>query len=134
MTVDLENLAKRLGAAEREIVMTVETEAGVVAHFFDGTSYIDVPKTKPDADGKTGLMYLRAPTAEPTAFPVFAGNVPDAPHPTAAAEPEAAAEGEPEGEPDAGEQSETPASSEVPAESPVPVKGASAGGQTGKGS
>lgn len=137
MSVDLESLAQRLGAPEKEILATVETDAGVVAHLFDGSSYIDVPADKPDADGKTGLMYLKAPSA-PTGFPVFAGDVPEVPHPLAAAsvdEPET--EPSEAGDAEAGEVQAAPAAStpagdastqepataaSASASSPVPVK------------
>lgn len=72
--------AARLGIAETELVDVFVEDAGVVYTTTDGQAYIDVPAVRPDADGKTGLMFLAAPTATYAGtFPVFATPIGDEP-------------------------------------------------------
>lgn len=47
------------GMKESEITGLEESPAGDLIHCFDGSTLVNV--TAPDADGKTGLMYLVAP-------------------------------------------------------------------------
>ena len=73
----LEKLAQVMGVPTTEIKAVEDTAAGIVARMLDGSSYIKVPKDNPDSEGKTGLMYLRAPTKKCNGtFPVFAGGAP----------------------------------------------------------
>ncbi len=72
-TVTREAAAARLGIPADEVVDFLEDEAGLVITTSDGQSYIVVDEDHPDADGKTGLMFLAAPSETYAGgFPVFA--------------------------------------------------------------
>lgn len=128
--MDLSEATALLGAAAGEIVDVVEEAFGHVIKHRDGSSYVAVAADKPDAAGKTGLMYLTAPT--PTyegTFPVFAPSA-GAPDP-APAPPEPAADQvpAPDTAPEAPAAAETAAADEPAGAEPaaaVPVKGKSA--------
>jgi hypothetical protein len=65
--------AALLGVPVAEISDVATSPAGTVIVTTDGVSYIDVPASSPDSDGKTGLMYLSAPAEKYTgSFPVYA--------------------------------------------------------------
>lgn len=91
--IDLAEVARTLGMHYRtadelklepqkrnEVVDAYDAPGGTVVTTFDGQTYIIVPEDKPDAEGKTGVMWLSAPPrivdghVEPYAgtFPVFA--------------------------------------------------------------
>ena len=71
--MDVPEAARLLGAAEREVLWTEDSPAGVVIATFDGSSYLVVPENAPDGAGKTGLMFLAAPTENYAgSFPVYA--------------------------------------------------------------
>jgi hypothetical protein len=71
-----------LGVPAREVDTIADSPAGVVITTIDGTAMLHVADDNPDAEGKTGLMLLAAPTENPVAtingvttwngFPVFA--------------------------------------------------------------
>lgn len=67
----IEQASKLLGVPEREIANVEDSPAGTIITQTDGSRLIDV--TVPDAEGKTGLMFLVAPT-DPYrgSFPVYA--------------------------------------------------------------
>jgi hypothetical protein len=46
---------------ESEVIDAFDSEAGLVVAMFDGTQFIIVPDDRPDAEGKTGLMFFTAP-------------------------------------------------------------------------
>lgn len=74
-TVDanIARAAKTLSMRPTDITSADEAPAGFVIGTADGVSYIDVPADHPDADGKTGLMFLVKPNPERTyTFPVYA--------------------------------------------------------------
>lgn len=54
-------LARELGMKEREIFDAEDSPAGVVVNLTDGTSLVIVEDDNPDAEGKTGVMFLAAP-------------------------------------------------------------------------
>lgn len=65
--------AQRLSVLETEISDAIDSPAGAVIVTRDGVAYVDVPVDRPDAEGKTGLMFLAAPTANYGGnFPVYA--------------------------------------------------------------
>jgi hypothetical protein len=65
--------AAKLGVPVSEISDVATSPAGVVIVTTDGVSYIDVPGDSPDGDGKSGLMYLSAPTEKYSgSFPLYA--------------------------------------------------------------
>ena len=65
--------AAKLGVPVAEISDVAASPAGTVIVTTDGVSYIDVPASSPDSEGKTGLMYLSAPGEKYTgSFPVYA--------------------------------------------------------------
>lgn len=89
--IDLAEVAAALGmhyrtedeqrdGAINEIVEAYDAPGGTVVQTFDGQTYIIVPEDHPDAQGKTGVMWLSPPPRivdgkiEPYAgtFPVFA--------------------------------------------------------------
>jgi hypothetical protein len=59
--IDLSSVARTLGMKPSEVLDAEDTDAGLVVDIFDGTRLIIVPDDAPDADGKTGVMYLAAP-------------------------------------------------------------------------
>lgn len=64
----------KYGIADRELVDVIESPAGITFETSDGLRYIDVAADSPDAEGKTGLMYLAAPEVErgyQGEFPIF---------------------------------------------------------------
>lgn len=66
-------LARSLGIKADEIEDVTEGPAGLVIATTDGATYIDVPADNPDAEGKSGLMFLSAPSDPYSGeFPVFA--------------------------------------------------------------
>lgn len=72
--------AKRLGIPEDEVRAVSVEDAGLVVTTTDGQTYIDVPEDQPDANGKTGLMFLVAPSQTYNgSFPVFGQHDPDNP-------------------------------------------------------
>jgi hypothetical protein len=68
------------GGKRNEILEVNDSPAGTVVRTVDGQTYIIVPEDRPDAEGKTGVMWLHAPPRviggqlEPYkgTFPVFA--------------------------------------------------------------
>jgi hypothetical protein len=74
------DLCVLLGMSDSELGDPIESPAGVVVDSVcDGNRYIVVADDTPDADGKTGVMYLAAPAVEGGYrgdFPVYA-NFPD---------------------------------------------------------
>lgn len=94
-----EQAAALLGVKVKEIAAVADSPAGVVITTTDDVGYLLVDKRNPDAEGKTGLMLLAAPTEQSVAvldgctqwngFPVFVSEdlVDDEP---AAGEPAAA--------------------------------------------
>jgi hypothetical protein len=65
--------ARDLGLPAREVVDVDDTPAGRVVTVASGVQYVIVPDDQPDADGKTGVMYLAAPTDRYAgSFPVYA--------------------------------------------------------------
>lgn len=74
-TVDanIARAAKTLSMRPTDITSADEAPAGFVIGTADGVSYIDVPADQPDAEGKTGLMFLVKPNPQRTyTFPVYA--------------------------------------------------------------
>lgn len=51
----------KYGLADRELVAFADAPGGFTFSTSDGVSMIDVPAGTPDADGKTGIMYLVPP-------------------------------------------------------------------------
>jgi hypothetical protein len=49
------------GLSDSELVDFADAPGGFTFDTRDGVRYIDVPADAPDADGKTGLMYVVAP-------------------------------------------------------------------------
>ncbi|MGH2794821.1 MAG: hypothetical protein ACRDKG_11005, partial [Actinomycetota bacterium] len=73
MSVTIKDGAAILSVREDEIANVYHSPAGVVIVTTDGVSYVDVPADAPDADGKTGLMFLAAPKPGNTyVFPIYA--------------------------------------------------------------
>lgn len=66
--------ARLLGIPVREIADVGDSPAGTLITTTDGVIYVHVPEEAPDADGKSGLMYLAKPHSNdaPVGFPVFA--------------------------------------------------------------
>ena len=65
--------ARRLGIPPSEVADVETSPAGTIITTTDGARYIDVPTSSPDGEGKTGLMFLVAPTESyGGSFPVFA--------------------------------------------------------------
>jgi hypothetical protein len=65
--------ARLLGVPRSEISEVTDAPAGDVIVTEDAARYVVVPDDQPDARGKTGLMYLVAPTTGYTgSFPVYA--------------------------------------------------------------
>ncbi len=117
----LEKLAQVMGVPTTEIKAVEDTAAGIVARMFDGSSYIKVPKDNPDSEGKTGLMYLRAPTEKYNGtFPVFAGGAPADTPPAATSEAEPAEATTTEPAADEAAPADTPPA--ATSEAAVPVK------------
>lgn len=52
-----------LGCSSSELVDVLDSPAGPVFRMSDGNRYINVAEDTPDADGKSGLMFLEAPSA-----------------------------------------------------------------------
>jgi hypothetical protein len=70
--MDHTTAAARLGVPVSEVRDVLPHEAGQVIVTTDGVTYIDVPADRPDGAGKSGLMYLSAPTEKYSdAFPVY---------------------------------------------------------------
>lgn len=68
----LQEHAARLGMAVDELVNVEDSPAGIVYTCRDGSRLVDVPVDRPDAGGKTGLMFLVAPTVNYRgSFPVY---------------------------------------------------------------
>lgn len=89
--MNIADAAAALSMGEDEITSVESSPAGPVITIHDGTRYIVVPDDLPDADGKTGLMWLEAPNPDFTySFPIFT------PSPDDVAELEAASQVEPE--------------------------------------
>lgn len=68
------DVARRLGVKADEIETITETDEGLVIKV-RGTAvpYIEVADSRPDADGKTGVMYLHRPHPKTApSFPVYA--------------------------------------------------------------
>lgn len=66
--------AKLLSIEESEVHDVADSPAGTVVKTHDGATYIIVPKSSPDAEGKHGVMFLTAPHENyGGTFPVFAG-------------------------------------------------------------
>lgn len=70
--LDLAEIAKTLGmkyadekqrrdGKRNEIVDANDSPGGTVVTTLDGQTYIIVPEDRPDAEGKTGVMWLNAP-------------------------------------------------------------------------
>lgn len=88
--------AKLLDCKESEVASVADAPAGLVIATTDGTGYVLVPDDQPDAEGKTGLMLLSAPSEKPVAvvdgctlwnaFPVYVSPVPLADEESADAE------------------------------------------------
>lgn len=65
--------AKALSLEESEISDVVDSDAGPLITTTDGQTYIVVPEDQPDADGKTGVMFAKAPHEKyGGTFPVYA--------------------------------------------------------------
>lgn len=76
--IDLADVARELGMKPSELIDVEDTDAGRIIRCTDGTTLIDVPADAPDADEKTGLMFLAAPTPSYTGdFPIYAQPVED---------------------------------------------------------
>lgn len=70
---DYTEVARALGVKPDEIVDVTDSPAGLLITTAPATTYIEVPADRPDADGKTGLMFLAAPTERYRGtFPVYA--------------------------------------------------------------
>lgn len=68
--MDKHEAAHRLGVPVAEIADVLDSPAGMVYVTTDGQSYVDV--IEPDGDGRTGLMFLAAPTEKyADTFPVY---------------------------------------------------------------
>lgn len=68
----LQEHAARIGMAVDELVTVEDSPAGIVYTCRDGSRLVDVPTDRPDAGGKTGLMFLVAPTVNYRgSFPVY---------------------------------------------------------------
>ncbi len=61
--IDKADVARDLGMKNAEILAVEDSEAGLIVDVFDGTRLVIVPEDNPDADGKTGVMYLVAPVS-----------------------------------------------------------------------
>ena len=71
--MDITEAAHTLGMAEREIDDVLDSPAGPIVKTTDGQTYVIVPADHPDAEGKTGLMFLAAPHDRYIGtFPVYA--------------------------------------------------------------
>lgn len=71
--MNIEAIAARLGVPAREIASITETPAGVVVVGVDGSQLIVVPDDRPDAEGKTGVMFFTLPHPKYRGtFPVYA--------------------------------------------------------------
>lgn len=87
--IDRTELARRMGIKADEIEDVSDGPAGLVIATRDGATYIDVPEDNPDAEGKTGLMFLSAPSETfDGSFPVFASEALDAEGPVDGLDPE----------------------------------------------
>lgn len=65
--MDIEQAAALLGAKVSEIAAVDESDGGPVITTTAGTRYAVLAEGAPDAEGKTGLMLLAAPTDSPVA-------------------------------------------------------------------
>lgn len=73
----IEQAATRLGMAPREVLAVEDAPAGIIFRLLDGTALIDVPASRPDEDGKTGLMFLVSPhPGYRGVFPVYSQQIP----------------------------------------------------------
>lgn len=117
---DIASAAKRLGMAESEIASVDASPHGPVVRMVDGSSYIDIAESTPDAKGQTGLAYFVPPTEKYAGpFPVFA------PEPVADSAGITTDETPTQGEAAPSQAEEEPAPAPAAStESPVPVKGA----------
>lgn len=64
--------ARALSIEEAEVRQVSDSPAGPIVQTTDGVLYVIVPEESPDADGKTGLMFLAAPHPRYNGpFPVY---------------------------------------------------------------
>lgn len=89
-TLTVDEAARRIGAKRGEVVDVLDSPAGPVIAHRDGTRLIVVADDQPDAEGKTGLMFLANPHPHASKggtvdFPIYAPHAED----DAAAEDEA---------------------------------------------
>lgn len=71
--MNVDDVAARLGVPAREIASITDTPAGVVVVGVDGSQLIIVPADRPDAEGKTGVMFFALPHDKYRGtFPVYA--------------------------------------------------------------
>lgn len=64
--------ARALRIEDREVANVLDAPAGMVVQTTDGVTYVVVPEDRPDADGKTGVMFLVPPTDRYRGtFPVY---------------------------------------------------------------
>lgn len=73
----LQAAADRLGVPVREVKSIQDSDIGLLITTIDGATVVDVPADKPDAEGKTGLMWPEAPANYGGAFPVYTHSIPD---------------------------------------------------------
>lgn len=65
--------ARALSVNTAEIGSVEDSPAGVIVTTTDGVRYVIVPDDSPDAEGKTGLMFLAAPHENyGGSFPIYA--------------------------------------------------------------
>lgn len=80
MTRTRESACAHLGIPDHELLEVLPSPAGDLFRISDGTTLIEVPADRPDADGKVGLMFAEPP-AHPGGykgdFPIYA-NTPTA--------------------------------------------------------
>lgn len=71
--------ARALRLPENEIAAVQDSPAGLIVETTDGNACVVVPPESPDAEGKTGVMFLRLPEKYQGSFPVYTQPVePDA--------------------------------------------------------
>ena len=78
--MDIEQAAARLGVPTRELAEVFDTPAGTVCVGIDGSRLVIVPDDRPDAEGKTGVMFFVLPHEKYRGtFPVYAQPLADDP-------------------------------------------------------
>lgn len=116
------DVARLLGMGEHELGDPEDTPGGVVVDsLIDKNRYIIVPEDRPDAEGKTGVMFLAAPAVAlgyNGGFPVFANFGGDAGEAEAAEQPKRSKRSKAsDAEQPAGANAEQPAGANAGAES-----------------